>query len=284
LSLFSIPTSSVFAALSDRASAAAHKFWSQESGHASALHAFIRWMALHNDIFGTSSVEDGNHLAFDISRGAYMPPIVYKLSSTTNASRSLAAVSTSRSHVVGPSYARTCIIARKPYPSTTLSVPAFAHEPALTMTGMPTYGQEPVLESEGRSKSEGVVLARQGSQAGGKSESRQPGSSIVSSTMAVRVSTPSAATSSPVSNASRVPGAVPPVETASSPSLSLVVGRRVPVQGDKSAPAERQTPSFPGSAQRTARTVAPSPAGVSKRGGRGGGARRPPRGRGGSGR
>lgn len=77
LSQFVASDHAVFQALSERASAAANFFWQNEFSHSDALSDFLLWLLLHRDAFKKPNPSDGRVLAFDTSRGIFMPAIIY---------------------------------------------------------------------------------------------------------------------------------------------------------------------------------------------------------------
>lgn len=76
-SLYKSSDHAVFAALSERASAMARLVWARHQSPARSFHEFLMWLSLHANVFEDKSVEDSRRLAFDMSRGLYLPPYVH---------------------------------------------------------------------------------------------------------------------------------------------------------------------------------------------------------------
>lgn len=70
----------VFAVLTERANAAVRYFWARERSGADAFVALARWLALHRTVF-SDACED-RRLAFDASRGIFLPPCVRSFDGT----------------------------------------------------------------------------------------------------------------------------------------------------------------------------------------------------------
>ncbi len=64
----------VFGVLTERANAAVRYFWAKEKTGAEAFVALAKWLALHRTMF--SDTCDGRRLAFDASRGFFLPACV----------------------------------------------------------------------------------------------------------------------------------------------------------------------------------------------------------------
>lgn len=70
----------VFGVLTERANAAVRYFWARERSGADAFIALARWLALHRTMF--SDTCEGRRLAFDASRGIFLPPCVRSFDGT----------------------------------------------------------------------------------------------------------------------------------------------------------------------------------------------------------
>eukprot|EP00171_Calliarthron_tuberculosum_P010859 IDg10859t1 len=70
----------VFAVLTERANAAVRYFWARERSGADAFVALANWLALHRTVF--SDACEGRRLAFDASRGIFLPPCVRSFDGT----------------------------------------------------------------------------------------------------------------------------------------------------------------------------------------------------------
>lgn len=64
----------VFGVLTERANAAVRYFWARESNGSDAFIALAKWLALHRTMFSDKC--DGRRLAFDASRGYFLPACV----------------------------------------------------------------------------------------------------------------------------------------------------------------------------------------------------------------
>lgn len=73
----------VFGVLTERANAAARYFWAREKSGADAFVALACWLATHRTMF--SDVCDGRRLAFDASRGYFLPACVRSFDGTGGA-------------------------------------------------------------------------------------------------------------------------------------------------------------------------------------------------------
>mmetsp|Transcript_4462 Transcript_4462/g.13536 ORF Transcript_4462/g.13536 Transcript_4462/m.13536 type:complete len:300 (+) Transcript_4462:120-1019(+) len=66
----------VFGILTEQATAAISYFWRLEYHAIGALQKFLGWLALHKTMFSDTSCEDNRRLAFDASRGIFLPPCI----------------------------------------------------------------------------------------------------------------------------------------------------------------------------------------------------------------